>query len=219
MTDSIRDFWNERASLGVTAGTNDFMLTKIEQNFIAGMVPSQSRVLDIGCGNGTSLIRLAQENGCIGVGLDYAELMVNVARQMVIENGLQGKIEIHHRTIPPVPNEWGRFDVVLSNRCLINLRTVDEQKQAVQSVAPLLRKGGTYLMIECSVEGSEITNALREGLGLQRIEAPWHNLFMKNADVESWQTDNFYIEMLLHISSTYHFLSSRHLRKARSGSR
>ena len=133
--------------------------------------------------------------------------MVNVARQMVIENGLQGKIEIHHRTIPPVPNEWGRFDVVLSNRCLINLRTVDEQKQAVQSVAPLLRKGGTYLMIECSVEGSEITNALREGLGLQRIEAPWHNLFMKNADVESWQTDNFYIEMLLHISSTYHFLS------------
>ena len=59
-------------SLGVTAGTNDFMLTKIEQNFIAGMVPSQSRVLDIGCGNGTSLIKLAQENGCIGVGLDYA---------------------------------------------------------------------------------------------------------------------------------------------------
>ena len=207
MSDPVKEFWNQRATFGVTAGTNDFMLTEIEQKFIASEVPNSTRVMDIGCGNAMSLIKLARENNCTGVGIDYAEGMVAIARDRVLGEQLQEKIEIHHRRIPPVPNEWGVFDVVLSNRCLINLKTTEQQKEAVQSVAALLRSGGTYLMIECSWEGGEATNALRVMMGLERIEPPWHNLFFKQADVESWQSKDFYIESLRHISSTYHFLS------------
>ena len=46
----ILNFWNDRASLGELAGTNDFMLTRIEQDFIESIVPPNTRVLDIGCG-------------------------------------------------------------------------------------------------------------------------------------------------------------------------
>lgn len=207
MTDAGLQFWNERANLGVLAGTNDFMLTEIEHKFILSMVRPGSRVLDLGCGNGMTLIRLAKENGCEGAGLDFSERMVDVARESIAREGLSSKLSISHMSLPPVPDDIGKFDYVISQRCLINLKTVEDQKAAVHGVEKLLHSGGTYLMIECSNDGGNATNTLRERLGLEPMNAPWHNLFFNNADVESWQTDRFKIKELRHISSTYHFLS------------
>jgi hypothetical protein len=44
-------------------------------------------------------------------------------------------------------------------------------------------------------------------LGLEGIEAPWHNLFLNVEKVYTLQTENFKIEELHHISSIYYFLS------------
>lgn len=203
----IRDFWDQRAELGILAGTNDFMLTEIEQRFIADVVPAGSRILDIGCGNATSLIKLASEKQCSGVGIDFSEGMVAQSKKFVLEHGLEDKLSIRQCRVPPAPTEYGIFDVVISNRSLINLGSTDEQKQTIQSIPQILRSGGMYLMIECSVEGGDMTNEMRQRLGLEPINPPWHNLFFKEADVKSWQLDNFKIEQFLHISSLYHFLS------------
>lgn len=204
---NILEFWNCRSELGDLAGTNDFMLTEIEQKFIVETVPYFSKVLDIGCGNALSLIRLAEGKNCTGVGIDFSEGMVNKSSQFVKERGLTEKIKIYQNSVPPIPIEYGNFDVVISNRSLINLTSVDEQRKAVQGVEKILQPGGMYLMIECSNDGAELTNSMRKTLGLGSIEPPWHNLFFNNADVEGWQSENFKIEKLLHISSTYHFLS------------
>lgn len=205
--DPLLEFWNQRASLGVTAGTNDFMITEIEQRFIADLVPPGSRVLDIGCGNANSLIKLASERDCTGVGIDFADKMVEQSKKFITERRLDERLSVFHRSVPPVPTDFGTFDVVISNRALINLRTADEQRRAIQSVPAVLRLGGSYLMIECSMEGGERTNALRRHLGMAPIDPPWHNLFFREADVESWQTAEFTVEKLLHISSLYHLLS------------
>src|SRR5688500_16959152 len=45
LSDPVKEFWNQRATFGVTAGTNDFMLTEIEQKFIASEVPNSARVM------------------------------------------------------------------------------------------------------------------------------------------------------------------------------
>jgi len=201
------EFWNSRAELGILAGTNDFMLTEIEHRFILSMVRPGSNVLDLGCGNGMTLIRLAKENGCRGMGIDFSEKMVEVAREAVAREGLSDRLSISHVAVPPIPDQIGKFDYVISQRCFINLKTVDEQKAAVQGVEKLLRSDGVYLMIECSNDGGNATNELRERLGLEPLAAPWHNLFFNNADVQSWQTERFRIKELRHISSTYHFLS------------
>jgi ubiquinone/menaquinone biosynthesis C-methylase UbiE len=205
--DNIRDFWDSRANLGEIAGTNDFMLTRIEQEFIVDMVPNNSRVLDIGCGNALSLIKLAQEKGCTGVGIDFSQGMIETSQRHVVSHGLGDKISLHQAAIPPIPEEFGLFDVALSNRCLINLTSTEDQRDAVQGVARILRPGGVYIMVECSVQGADATNQLRRSLGLEPLEVPWHNLFMSETDVESWQSSSFAIEQFLHISSTYHFLS------------
>jgi SAM-dependent methyltransferase len=203
----ILEFWNNRASLGTIAGTNDFILTGLEQKFLFDSVPAGVRVLDIGCGNGGSLIQLATNKACTGVGFDFSDKMVDVAKRAVADANLQGRIEVHHRSIPPVPAEWGKFTLAYSQRCLINLDSVELQKEAVLSVANVLESGGIYIMMECFNEGGEETNLLRRRLGLEPLTAPWHNLFFNLSNVKSWSSPEFYVERVVHISSTYHFLS------------
>jgi cyclopropane fatty-acyl-phospholipid synthase-like methyltransferase len=205
--EQILDFWNERSSLGSTAGTNDFVLTGIEQRFLLDYVPPCTRVLDIGCGNGSSLIELVKNKNCNGIGFDFSEKMIESARSSVKAANLQDRIALYRRVIPPVPNEWGPFSVAYSQRCLINLEKVETQKAAVLSVAATLEPGGIYIMIECFNEGSEETNLLRRRLGLEAMTAPWHNRFFNLHEVKSWSSPQFYVERVIHISSTYHFLS------------
>lgn len=203
----IRDFWDERATLGALAGTNDFVLTEIEQRFLTDYMPKGSRVLDIGCGNGGSLVRLARDKECSGVGFDFSEKMVEIAQESIEGNRLGDRVSLHHRNVPPIPNEWGDFNIAYSQRCLINLQSVALQKQAVLSVEDVLEPGGAYVMLECFNEGAEETNLLRRRLGLDAMNAPWHNLFFNLHEVKSWSSPSFYVEKVVHISSTYHFLS------------
>jgi ubiquinone/menaquinone biosynthesis C-methylase UbiE len=205
--DSILKFWDDRASLGDLAGTNDFVLTGIEQAFLANNVQHGVRVLDIGCGNGSSLIKIVSQNECNGVGIDFSDEMIKLAKQASLIQGLENKINWHRCNVPPVSNEWGQFDVAYSQRCLINLTSTEQQKEAVLSVKDSLKSGGTYIMMECFSEGSEETNLLRRRLGLLAMDAPWHNLFFNLHEVKSWSTEAFYVEKVVHISSTYHFLS------------
>ncbi len=204
---SVLDFWDERAALGERAGTNDFVLTDIEQRFLLDFIPAGSYVLDIGCGNGASLIRLARERGVSGVGFDFSPKMIETAHALGADAGVLDRLAFHHRTAPPVPREWGRFPVAYSQRCFINLSTVGAQREAVLSVADVLEPGGLYVMVECFNEGAEETNLLRQRLGLPRMSAPWHNLFFDLHEVKGWSAPDFYVERVVHISSTYHFLS------------
>jgi len=203
----IKKFWESRAKLGITAGTNDFILTEIEQNFILNFIPKNARILDIGCGNSMSLIQLASKKKCTGIGIDFAAEMINQSKKFIELHRLKKKLEVHQSIIPPIPLDYGKFDIVMSNRCLINLQKTQQQKEAIQSIPEVLKSKGIFLMIECFMEGNNLTNSLRKKLGLKEILPPWHNLFFKLKEVKSWQTKNFKIEKILHISSTYHFLS------------
>jgi SAM-dependent methyltransferase len=206
-SDKILQFWDERAALGHLAGTNDFILTEIEERFLADFVPAGSRVLDIGCGNGDMLIRLAKEKGCSGVGFDFSDKMVATARSSIAAASVDAQATVYQAAVPPVPRLWGCFPLVYSQRCLINLTSVSAQRDAVLSIADIVEPGGTYVMIECFNEGGEETNLLRRRLGLQPIQAPWHNLFLDLHEVKSWSTPSFFVDRVVHISSTYHFLS------------
>lgn len=204
---AVLDFWNQRALLGRTAGTNDVVLTEIEQRFIVDCVPQGAKVIDIGCGNGGSLIRLAKEKGVNGTGFDFSEKMVATARAAVAEANLEAQVSIHSGNVPPIPVQFGRFPIAYSQRCLINLKTSEEQREAVLSVADILEPGGTYIMIECFNEGAANTNHLRSMIGLEQMAAPWHNRFFNLHEVKEWSTPDFFVERVVHISSTYHFLS------------
>jgi methionine biosynthesis protein MetW len=86
---------------------------------IAALVPTGSRVLDLGCGNGDLLSLLQRERHCSGYGveLDDAKVLACVRRGVnVIQRNLEEGLSIF---------DDGSFDVVLQLDTLQNLRNTE----------------------------------------------------------------------------------------------
>lgn len=207
MSDKKQDFWNERASLGANAGSNDFVLKELELAVLMARVPESASVLDIGCGNGEALIRLATAKNISGTGVDFAEKMVELAQAESKSRNLSGRLTFAAGKIPGLPAGIGRFDVIVTERCLINLDSEAMQKQAFDEIVSHLKPGGRYLMMESFVEGLKRTNQLRAEFGQEPILAPWHNKFFHEAAVSGWGNDKVRLKEIVPYSSTYHFLS------------
>lgn len=207
VADAKMGFWNQRAELGERSGTDDVNLKRLELEFVVSRVPAESHVLDIGCGVGATLIQLVAEKGISGVGVDFAQRMVEASAAAAREAGLEDALSFQLGKVPGLMAGLGEFDVVLTERSLINLDDEPEQHEAFNDIMTHLRPHGTFIMIESSVQGLERTNQLRLSLGLDRIEAPWHNTFFDEKTVASWETQEWRLRELVPFTSTYHFLS------------
>ncbi len=207
MNEKKLQFWNERAQQGQNAGSDDFILKTLETRFISETIPAGTSVLDIGCGNGDSLIALAQHKNCTGVGVDFSPEMVKLAQAQASKLNLGSKLRFEVSSALALPADLGTFDCAYSQRCLINLDSADEQHKAFLGIMEHVRKGGFYLMVESFIDGLDRTNALRTIFNLEEMKPPWHNLFFKDSDVQRWATSAFQLKQVVPLSSTYHFLS------------
>jgi SAM-dependent methyltransferase len=95
------------------------------------------------------------------------------------------------------------FDIIITDRCLINL--VDEQGQlnAISSIYGLLKSGGIYIMCEDTKEGLDRLNDIRKESGLPLIEQRWHNNYI----AEDISLEPFDLEKEDNFSSTYYYIS------------
>ncbi|MEI7635909.1 MAG: class I SAM-dependent methyltransferase [Syntrophus sp. (in: bacteria)] len=205
---SIRAFWDSRAHLGHTSGSNDFILKDLETAAILDSIKPASSILDVGCGNGKTLITLALQKGCRGTGVDFSFETIALANQHKKDAGLGDDLLFKVAQIPGGLWDTGRFDYALSQRCLVNLTTAEDQQQAFTEIMSQVLPGGYYLMIEDSRQGLDSLNDLRSRLNLDPIPVPWHNLFLNEEKIATWETDEFrLVEEPRPMASTYYFLS------------
>jgi ubiquinone/menaquinone biosynthesis C-methylase UbiE len=73
------------------------------------------KVLDAGGGTGKWSIYFSKRKHKVTL-IDIAHPMLKVARKMVVDNGLENMITIHHGNIADLPYENKRFDFVFSDR-------------------------------------------------------------------------------------------------------
>ncbi|HYU64712.1 MAG TPA: class I SAM-dependent methyltransferase [Candidatus Paceibacterota bacterium] len=201
-----RAFWDERAA-GDNPGSNDFTLKRLEMKLILERIPKSSRILEVGSGAGEALVALAKEKNCTGVGIDFSEAMVRRARVYAKKNRCDKKVRFEVGKTPDLPSHLGTFDFVLTERCLVNLNSRDAQKKAFIELMSHLKSGGQYLMIEDFQDGLDNTNAFRKMLKLYRIDPPWHNIFLTQKQIDSWESSSHILKEVIPFSSTYYFLS------------
>ena len=73
MGNSILQFWEDRGkTYGSIAGSNDFILKEIEQSAILSLIQHESEILEFGCGNGDTLLKIVKETNSIGRGYDFS---------------------------------------------------------------------------------------------------------------------------------------------------
>jgi SAM-dependent methyltransferase len=166
-------------------------------------------VLEIGCGNGTNGFALVEHDPVLRyVGLDFSKTMVEhagatIARRrtesmdQAVDRLAFGVEDARSLTAPVdlvsegsivgaavatrLPAQF--FDIVFTDRMLINLSSAEEQLTAMRRIAQLVRPGGLFLMLENSTKTHGTLNDIRVSLGLSRREPAAYNVFIDEVAV------------------------------------
>ena len=168
---AMREYW-ERPD---TISLRDDNLRQLEAEAITRWLDSESVVLDVGCGDGINTVAYAQRVHRI-VGIDYSRQRIRRATRRITDIGLHN-VEFQHLSVQDLKQISERFDIAISQRCLINLPTFEEQKDAIHQIYCILKPGRLYLMLECVEQGRQHLNELRGQVGLEPLPMPWHDLF------------------------------------------
>jgi SAM-dependent methyltransferase len=136
--------------------------------------PPIGRLLEVGCGNGFLLSVLRERYPDLElVGIDYSEEMVALAQSRRLD-----RCDVARGDVRELEFESGAFDVVVSERCVINLLVREDQSAALAEVHRVLRRGGLCVLQEGFSEGLDNLNRARAEFDLDPIPMPFHNLFL-----------------------------------------
>lgn len=106
--------------------------------------PAPCDVADLGCGTG-SLSVLAAQDGHRVTGVDFAEAMIERAKDKADDSGVKARFLVGDAAAPPMPPRSA--DVILVRHVLWAL---PDPEAAVQTWASLLRPGGSFVLVEGS---------------------------------------------------------------------
>lgn len=206
----IKDYWNQRASEDApTATTKDTFLRVLEREVLSKQLRllgcnSLSTVLDLGCGDGNTVEYLWREFGCTLTGLDFSQEMIELAEARIMEDSnisfLVGDILNIDKLF-----KGNQFDFVLTDRCLINLETTNDQFRVIRDIAETVKDGGYYLAIENFLEGNNRLNELRQIFELPSISVRWHNRYFQEKEFIDEASRHFEEIRKEDFSSSYYF--------------
>ncbi len=207
MNDSVRDFWDKQAAIaGGEATCPDAAYRELEiARIIECIDPKTESILDVGCGNGYSTLKFAQHalNAKI-MGFDFSEPMITEARRFQSQRVCFCVGNVLDALRPDGP----KWETIVSERCLINLSSWEEQQQALLNLRDALSPTGKLILVENCLDGLENLNSLRRHLGLHEMKPPWHNCYFRlNNDLESFLTKHFIIKRQDNIGNLYYIFS------------
>lgn len=174
--------------------TREFEVAKIKQT-IELIIDNLNKeevdisICDLGCGNGYTLKELVSTFPSNFVGIDLSEEMLAVARSRELKNCQFIQADITQSNGLP----GSSFDIIYTERCLVNVLDENGQYSALRNIWKLLNRGGYYIMLESFRDGLDLTNKARAELGLEPISAPYHNLFFDKSQFLSFIKDFFRI--------------------------
>ena len=173
---TIKAFWESRA---LDSASDDDLVTHRDRNqrlleidLLLQDLPTGQRILDIGCGNGFSTGVFAKHARSI-LGIDYSLAMIERAKKKFghVEN-----MRFEVQDVLDLNLSASGFDVAISQRCLINLTSWEEQQRAIANIAKILKPGGIFFLQEGSQQGRMGLNEARESFGLSRMPAVPYNI-------------------------------------------
>lgn len=102
------------------------------------------RVLDIGCGGGSALKRMAEKitDGFL-CGVDYSSVSVDLSSELNKESIERGKMKIYNASVENLPFENERFDKILT---VESFYFWPEPAENLREVFRILKKGGIFTL-------------------------------------------------------------------------
>ena len=154
-------------------------------------------VLDIGCGGGNTLARMAERvtEGHL-TGIDYAETSVEASRTFNAVLVDAGRMEILHGSVEALPFADAHFDAVVT---VESFYFWPSPEKSLEEVARVVKKGGTFLLlaeiygrddlpedIRAKVVGYDLTNPTPEEFERLFRAAGFSEVTLHFKDGEYW---------------------------------
>ena len=177
----IREYWEDKAHQhreNLAATTPDPLAKNLEIGALKAALDPTLDTLEIGCGNGYNLFALAETFSGALTGIDFAPAMIEVARESAKAKSDAKRVRFEVGSVLDDLSSLGEVPQIFTDRCLINLTSLDEQVAALENLGNMLPKGGKLALVESTQQGQERINALREQVGLDPIPYHWHNLYL-----------------------------------------
>jgi len=176
----VKDYYDRLDGSNKYATSPDFNLRELEIDYMLKNIKGEN-ILDLGCGNGYTLMRIAQIIKGKLIGVDFSKSLIKGANTLLKQ--YPGTLETKPRffcadatTFQP-DSGFNSIDTIISERFILNLPTEKMQYEAIRHIHKLLVPKGVYIMIEGSKDGLVKLNNLREQIGLSKIiDRDKHNL-------------------------------------------
>lgn len=174
------DTWAKQFGTSLRATTKSMTIKQLEIFALMQHLKSGAKILDVGCGNGYVDIAFIENIEDIHVvGADYSQEMVDnaILNANKLKPEQQQRLQFQVADVLALPFKE-EFDIVTTDRCIVNLTEVEMQKKAIENCANALRPGGQFLMLENSQQNYARQNEARESVGLPLRHWPSYNLFL-----------------------------------------
>jgi SAM-dependent methyltransferase len=214
----LKKTFDQRNAADIYATSRDTCLRELEIESLRRSLHTRGAILDLGCGNGYTLIALAQGLPASKMtGVDFAPNLIEGAR--AIRQQWAGRLRCEPEFVcddaiayiqKAAEQSW---DAVITERFLLNLPSLRSQHEVIRAVYRALRPGGMLLMCEGSEDGYQGLNQLREKLGLaagprNRGENVSARRF-RDGEVEQFATKEVGFRLTAKLGFSTYFLVSR----------
>lgn len=214
---SVKSYWEKQAKVykeSDLATAPDHFYREHEIASILTHLKDGARVLDVGCGNGYSTLRFARSfPHAHFVGVDYSETMINHATRALKKEkvSIRKRVSFFTGDVLALSDvlqiQKMKFDYIVSERCIINLKNWEEQKQSLIEMRKFLKKNGRIILVENTQEGLARLNTLRKQFSLHAIGIRWHNFYVPEKKFLTFVKRHFILESTENIGNLYYIVS------------
>lgn len=214
----LRLEYEQRDATDTYATSRDYNARELEILAISRALGEPGSVLDLGCGNGYTLLALgARLEGWRLTGIDFSPNLVRGARALLDErrDALASPPQfVEGDAIAYLADTAdAALDYVITERFVQNMPTADVQRQVLREIHRVLRPGGRLLLCEGSQTGFDALNEIRAALGLPVIPATSREnvsaIRFDDAQLERFVTDGVGFELVDKVGFSTFFLIAR----------
>ncbi len=200
-TTAVRAYWEDPA----TASLIDKNLHQIEISTVCRHLLPTDSLADIGCGNAEATVHYAAKVArCVGI--ERSNHLRRQAESAAERSGLSN-ISIRAGDILDATSPSAEFDVIVTQRMLINLGSWEEQMFGLRNIHRMLKPGGRYIMIENTNDAFLALNDERVALGMAPFSQHWHNRFFDYDELTAFFRGRF--QLLRHYDFGLYYLLTR----------
>lgn len=161
------------------------------------------QILEVGCGNGYTAKQIVEQLDLSLTCIDFCEEFIEIAKKRNLKN-----VTFEVVDVLDLKFDDASYDIVYSERCLINLVSWEKQKRALNEIRRVLKVGGAYLMIEAFTDGLDNLNEARKAVGIDPIPQHFHNRYFDKKEFFQFIKDKFEEHPSFTFKESSNFLST-----------